>query len=67
MYMHDRKGSHRESIENPPHMIMVDHKRGRCWAYRVPSKGVLEEAHWLPERMVQDLDNNGMLHETMQI
>ena len=40
-------------------MIMVDHKHGRCWAYRAPNKGVLEEAYWLPGRMVQDSDNNG--------
>ena len=48
-------------------MVMVDHKHGRCWAYRVPNKGALEESHWLPERMVQDLDNNGMRHEQIQM
>ena len=67
IYLHERRGQYKESNENPPHMIMIEHKSGRCWAYRVPSKGVLEEAHWLPERMIQDLDNNGMRHEKIQM
>ena len=67
MYLRERKGNYRESNENPPRMIMVDHRHGRCCAYRVPNKVVFEESHWLPERMVQDLDNNGMRHEQSQM
>ena len=48
-------------------MIMIEHRRGRCWAYQVPNKGVPDEAHWLPEKMVQDLDNIGLMHETIQM
>ena len=46
---------------------MVEHKRGRCWAYRFPSKGVLDEAHWLPEQLVKDLDGMGPRHEIIQM
>ena len=67
MYLHERQGKYRESACNPPHMIVIDHKHGRCWAYRVPNKGILEEAHWLPERIVQDLDNIGLGHERIQL
>ena len=67
MYLHERRGKYKESNENPPHMIVIEHKHGRCWAYRVPNKGVLEEAHWLLERMIQDLDNSGMRHEKIQM
>ena len=48
-------------------MIMIEHRSGRCWAYRVPNKGVLEEAHWLAERMVKDLDDAGLRHEKIQL
>ena len=59
MYLHERKGEYRESACNPPLMIMITHKHGRCWAYRDPNKGVVEEAHWLSEKIVQDLYNFG--------
>lgn len=48
-------------------MTMIEHKRRRCWAYRVPSKGVLEDAHWFPERMIQDSDGIGMRHDNVQM
>ena len=51
MYLHERRSAQREAAENPLHMIMVDHKHGRCWAYRVPNNGVLENVCWLPERI----------------
>ena len=60
MYLHERRSQNRDAEGNPPHMIMIEHKYGRCWAYRVSNKGVLENAYWLPERMVQDLENVGM-------
>ena len=62
MYLHERKGKYKETTHNPPHMVMIEHTKGRCWAHRVPNKGILDEAHWLPERMIQDLDNAGMRH-----
>lgn len=62
MYLHERSGASQEGTHNPPHLIMIEHKHGRIWAYKVPSKGASAEASWLPNRMVQDLDNNGMKH-----
>ena len=41
-------------------MVMVEHKFGRGWAYRVPNKGIHSEASWLPKRLLQDLDNTGL-------
>ena len=67
MYLHERKRKYREAAYNPPHMVMIEHSEGRCWAHRVPNKGVLEEAHWLPEEMVQDLDNMGTRHHKIQL
>ena len=43
-------------------MVVIEHTKGRCWAYRVPNKGVLDDAHWLPARMIQDLDNMWFRH-----
>ena len=67
MYLHERVGKYRDNAYNPPHMVMVEHKHGRCWAYRVPNKGAMENAYWLPERMVKDLDDSGMRHEKIQM
>ena len=67
MYLHERRGRDKDIAHNPPHMIMIEHRSGRCWAYRVPNKGVLEEAHWLAERMVKDLDDAGLRHEKIQL
>ena len=67
MYMHERKGKYREAAYNPPHMVMIEHSKGRCWAYRVPNKGVLEDAYWLLKRMVQDLDNMGLRHHKIRL
>ena len=67
MYLHERRGKYRDAAHNPPHMIMIEHARGRCWAYRVPSKGIMDEAHWLPERMVQDFEIAGMNHTKIHL
>ena len=64
---HERRGKYRETAYNPPHMIMIEHTKGRCWAYNVPSNGIFEEAYWLPERMAQDLDNMGLRHHKIQL
>ena len=59
MYLHERTSQNKEGTCNPPQLIMIDHKSGRVWSYRVPYKGILEGASWLPKRIVQDLDNCG--------
>ena len=33
MYLHERKGPYQDEKVNPPHMVMVEHKFGRGWAY----------------------------------
>ena len=60
MYLHDRAGPDNETANNPPHLIVTEHKHGRIWAYRVPSKGVMGEAEGLPKKIIQDLNENGM-------
>ena len=67
MYLHERRGKYKDVSNNPPHMIMIEHRHGRCWAYRVPNKGVMDDAHWLPEKMIEDLDNSGMRHDGIQL
>ena len=57
MYLHERHEKGHDSANNPPHLIMVEHKGGRVWAYRVPSKGASTDAAWLPKRIIQDWDN----------
>ena len=60
MYLHERIGKYKESNHNPPHLIMIEHKHGRCWAYQIPNKGIHDKANWLPRRIIQDLENNGL-------
>ena len=60
MYLHERVGHYRDTKHNPPFLIMVEHKFGRCWAYQVPNKGINEEAHWIPKRVLQDIENSGL-------
>lgn len=60
MYMHDRVGQYRDARWNPPYLVVVEHRHGRCWAYQVPNKGHMDGAHWLPKRLIQDWDNSGM-------
>ena len=43
MYLHDRAERKEDNDANPPHLIMVEHKGGGVWAYRVPNKGVSTE------------------------
>ena len=59
MYLHERLGKYREAQRNPPYLVVVEHKHGRCWAHRVPNKGVNDEAYWVPKRVLQDLEHNG--------
>ena len=67
MYLHERIGKHRETTHNPPHLVMVEHRHGRCWAYKVPNKGIHDKANWLSRRIIQDLDNNGLKDAKIQL
>ena len=60
MYLHDRVGRYKETQHNPPYLVIVEHTYGRCWTYQVPNKGVNGEAHWVPKRILQDLENTGL-------
>ena len=60
MYLYERKGPYQDERANPPHMVMTEHRFGRGWAYRVPNKGIHNEASWLPKKLLQDLDNTGL-------
>ena len=60
MYLHERNGPNREESYNPFHLLVVEHRYGRIWAYRVPNKGIMDEAEWLPKKIVMDFNNNGM-------
>ena len=66
-YLHERAGPEKEAAYNPPHLVVTEHKHGRVWAYRVPNKGVMGEAEWLPTKITQDLNNNGMQDITWHI
>ena len=59
MYLHDRRSNEGDAQYNPPYLVAIEHRHGRCWAYQVATKGAYGAAHWLPRRMVQDWDNNG--------
>ena len=67
MYLHERRGKYKDTSNNPPHMVMIEHRHGRCWAHRVPNKGVMDEAYWLLERMIEDLDNSVMRLDSIQL
>ena len=60
MYLHERIGKHRHLQSNPPYLIVVEHKFGRCWTHQVPNKGVNDDAHWAPKRVLQDIENSGL-------
>lgn len=67
MYAYERTGKNKETKHNPPHLIVIEHEHGRCWAHRTPNKGAHDRAHWSPRRIVQDLDNNGLKDVTIQL
>ena len=60
MYLHERIGKYRDLQHNPPYLVIIEHKIGRCWAYQVPSKGVNDEAYLVPKRVLQDIENSGL-------
>ena len=59
MHLHERVGEYRDVQHNPPYWITIGHKLGRRWAHQVPNKAVNDAAHWLPRRVLQDIENNG--------
>ena len=67
MYLHERTERFHEARHNPPYLVMTEHRHGRCWAYQVPNKGIHDKANWLPARIVQDLDNNGLKGAKIQL
>ena len=60
MYLHDRVGKYKEAQHNPPYLVVVEHTYGRCWVHRVPNKGIQGNAHWVPQKILQDLENTGL-------
>lgn len=60
MYLHERAGKFNEIQNDPPYLIIIEHKFGRCWLHQVPNKGVNDGAHWVPKRVLQDLENSGL-------
>ena len=67
MYLSERSQGDQESANNLPHLVVLDHRHGRLWAHRVPQKGVLGKAEWVPRRVTQDLHNNGMNNVTIHV
>ena len=67
MYLHERSDAGKDESQNPPHLVAIEHKFGRVWAYRVPNKGTSGGAAWLPRRFIQDWDNNGMKDAVIQL
>lgn len=67
MYLHERQEKGHDSDQNPPHMIMIEHKHGRVWTYRVPNNGTNAEASWLPKRIIPDWDNVGFSDAAIQL
>ena len=47
--------------------MVVDHRHGRVWAHRVPNKGILGKAEWVPRRVSQDLSNGGIQNIKLHI
>lgn len=56
-----------DTQNNPPNLVVIEHRHGRVWAHRVPNKGVMGKAEWVPRRVVQDLSNNGMQNVTIHM
>ena len=67
MYLNDRRKGEQDVHNNPPQLVMVDHRFGRIWAHRVPNKGIWGKAEWVPWRIIQDLDNSGIQSIKLQV
>ena len=66
MYFHERREEDQDGIQHPPNLVMIEHKHGRIWAYRVLNKGASTDAAWLARRILQDLDNVGYTDAAIQ-
>ena len=62
MYLNDD-----EPRKDQPHLVTVDHKHGRVFAYGVPKKGVSGEAEWVPNRIIKDINNMGYKDVRVQL
>ena len=60
MYLHERHGKYKELQYNPPYLVVIEDTHGRCWTHQVPNKGVNDEVHWVPKRILEDLENSGL-------
>ena len=67
MYMHDRVGGYKDDKWNPPYLVVVEHRFGRVWAYQTPNKGPHDQASWVLEKLIQDLDNCGFKEVRIQL
>lgn len=39
MYLGERNKGDQDTFDNPPHLVVIDHRHGRIWAHRVPPNG----------------------------
>ena len=67
MYIRERVGQNKEDKQNPPYLVVVEHRYGRVWAYQTPNKGPHEEAGWLPARVIQDWNDCGFKDVRIQL
>ena len=67
MYLHERVRKHKSEENTPPQLVILNHNNGRAWAYRVPNKGVMAGAAWLPTRIIQDLHKCGHEKDRIQL
>ena len=50
MYLNERVKGDKDGNNNQPNLVMVEHRFGRIWAYRVPNKGVWGKVEWVKVR-----------------
>ena len=67
VYLHNRVGKYRDVQHNLRYLVVIEHTSRRCWAHQVRNKGVNGEAHWVLKRIVQDLENNGLMQSRIMI
>ena len=67
MYLSEKNKRNPEATNNPPHLVVLDHKHGKIWAHKVLHKSALGTTEWVPRKAVQDLHDNGMQHVTIHV
>ena len=60
-------GDHRYIQQLIPYLVVVEHAFGRCWTHQAPNKEVNGEVHWVPKRVLQDLEKNGLIQSRVMI